>query len=216
MNAPVLAVDNPKGAHLACLPNFCCVKCVMYDIQNRLMCALIMRCASVKCIMRCAFKCCLTSCAVSLLLVSLQRCVARAQCMYSFVCFNRVPLQTDRNKVARFTSINKEMYQGPACIMITTYNMLAYNGDRNAASNTVSMARSSKVRGTSSVGGDCAWMMPHESCMRTCVCVCVCLQMMEHICSREWGLLLMDEVHVVPADMFRKVSVTSLSTVAAC
>lgn len=28
---------------------------------------------------------------------------------------------------------------------------------------------------------------------------------METIRSREWGLLLMDEVHVVPAQMFRKV-----------
>jgi DNA excision repair protein ERCC-3 len=28
---------------------------------------------------------------------------------------------------------------------------------------------------------------------------------MESIRSREWGLLLMDEVHVVPAQMFRKV-----------
>ncbi|KAJ3140914.1 hypothetical protein HK100_008278 [Physocladia obscura] len=30
-------------------------------------------------------------------------------------------------------------------------------------------------------------------------------KMMDYICSREWGLLLLDEVHVVPADMFRKV-----------
>ena len=28
---------------------------------------------------------------------------------------------------------------------------------------------------------------------------------MEEIASREWGLLLLDEVHVVPAQMFRKV-----------
>jgi hypothetical protein len=27
---------------------------------------------------------------------------------------------------------------------------------------------------------------------------------MEEIASREWGLLLLDEVHVVPAQMFRK------------
>jgi DNA excision repair protein ERCC-3 len=31
------------------------------------------------------------------------------------------------------------------------------------------------------------------------------MQMMEAIRSREWGLLLLDEVHVVPAQMFRKV-----------
>jgi len=29
-------------------------------------------------------------------------------------------------------------------------------------------------------------------------------QVMEEIASREWGLLLLDEVHVVPAQMFRK------------
>ncbi len=28
---------------------------------------------------------------------------------------------------------------------------------------------------------------------------------MDAICAREWGLLLMDEVHVVPAKMFRRV-----------
>lgn len=31
------------------------------------------------------------------------------------------------------------------------------------------------------------------------------LQVMEAIAGREWGLLLLDEVHVVPAQMFRKV-----------
>ena len=30
-------------------------------------------------------------------------------------------------------------------------------------------------------------------------------KVMEEIASREWGLLLLDEVHVVPAQMFRKV-----------
>ena len=29
-------------------------------------------------------------------------------------------------------------------------------------------------------------------------------KIMEEIASREWGLLLLDEVHVVPAQMFRK------------
>ena len=33
----------------------------------------------------------------------------------------------------------------------------------------------------------------------------VLLQVMDEIASREWGLLLLDEVHVVPAQMFRKV-----------
>ena len=31
------------------------------------------------------------------------------------------------------------------------------------------------------------------------------VQVMEEIQSREWGLLLLDEVHVVPAHMFRRV-----------
>ncbi len=30
-------------------------------------------------------------------------------------------------------------------------------------------------------------------------------RVMDEIASREWGLLLLDEVHVVPAQMFRKV-----------
>ncbi|KAJ3110880.1 transcription factor TFIIH complex ERCC-3 subunit [Phlyctochytrium bullatum] len=30
-------------------------------------------------------------------------------------------------------------------------------------------------------------------------------QVMDFVTSREWGFLLLDEVHVVPADMFRKV-----------
>lgn len=34
-------------------------------------------------------------------------------------------------------------------------------------------------------------------------------RVMDQIRSREWGLLLMDEVHVVPAQMFRKVSSAS-------
>jgi len=31
-------------------------------------------------------------------------------------------------------------------------------------------------------------------------------KVMDLISSREWGLLLLDEVHVVPANMFRKVN----------
>lgn len=33
-------------------------------------------------------------------------------------------------------------------------------------------------------------------------------KMMEFLTSREWGLLLLDEVHVVPAAMFRRVITT--------
>ena len=36
------------------------------------------------------------------------------------------------------------------------------------------------------------------------------LQVMDEIASREWGLLLLDEVHVVPAQMFRKVQLQCL------
>lgn len=32
--------------------------------------------------------------------------------------------------------------------------------------------------------------------------------MMEFLCSREWGFILLDEVHVVPAAMFRRVVTT--------
>lgn len=31
------------------------------------------------------------------------------------------------------------------------------------------------------------------------------LEIMKELQSREWGLLILDEVHVVPAEMFRKV-----------
>jgi DNA excision repair protein ERCC-3 len=33
-------------------------------------------------------------------------------------------------------------------------------------------------------------------------------KMMEFLTSREWGFILLDEVHVVPATMFRKVVTT--------
>lgn len=38
------------------------------------------------------------------------------------------------------------------------------------------------------------------------------VQVMDEIASREWGLLLLDEVHVVPAQMFRKVQCTGPPT----
>jgi hypothetical protein len=38
-------------------------------------------------------------------------------------------------------------------------------------------------------------------------------RVMDQIRSREWGLLLMDEVHVVPAQMFRKVTIILLDFV---
>ena len=41
-------------------------------------------------------------------------------------------------------------------------------------------------------------------------------QVMEEIASREWGLLLLDEVHVVPAQMFRKVGKSDPTPSQAC
>lgn len=66
----------------------------------------------------------------------------------------------------RFTSAEKEMFEGSAGVMITTYTMIAYSGNRSEESQKV----------------------------------------MHEIASREWGLMLLDEVHVVPANMFRKVN----------
>ena len=66
----------------------------------------------------------------------------------------------------RFTSAEKELFEGDAGVMITTYTMIAYSGNRSEESQKV----------------------------------------MSAIANREWGLLLLDEVHVVPANMFRKVS----------
>ena len=71
----------------------------------------------------------------------------------------------------RFTSSEKELFEGDAGVMITTYTMIAYTGRRSEESQKV----------------------------------------MDAISSREWGLLLLDEVHVVPANMFRKVSNWCLS-----
>lgn len=66
----------------------------------------------------------------------------------------------------RFTSSEKELFEGESGVMVTTYTMIAYSGRRSEESQRV----------------------------------------MDAIASREWGLLLLDEVHVVPANMFRKVA----------
>ncbi|KAI7742309.1 hypothetical protein M8C21_018788 [Ambrosia artemisiifolia] len=67
--------------------------------------------------------------------------------------------------ICRFTSDSKERIRGNAGVVVTTYNMIAFNGKRSEESEKI----------------------------------------IEEIRNREWGLLLMDEVHVVPAQMFRKV-----------
>lgn len=69
------------------------------------------------------------------------------------------------DRIAVFTSDQKENLHPDACVLITTYTMISYSGNRSAQSQKV----------------------------------------MDQITGREWGLLLMDEVHVVPAKMFRKV-----------
>ncbi|KAK1362751.1 DNA helicase [Heracleum sosnowskyi] len=69
------------------------------------------------------------------------------------------------NQICQFTSDSKEGFCGNAGVVVTTYNMVAFDGNRSQESEKI----------------------------------------IEKIRNREWGLLLMDEVHVVPAQMFRKV-----------
>jgi len=69
------------------------------------------------------------------------------------------------HQIGRFTSGDKEIFKGVSGITISTYNMVAFQGNRSEESKNI----------------------------------------IAQIQSREWGLLIMDEVHVVPAAMFRKV-----------
>mmetsp|Transcript_13953 Transcript_13953/g.24248 ORF Transcript_13953/g.24248 Transcript_13953/m.24248 type:complete len:773 (+) Transcript_13953:161-2479(+) len=69
------------------------------------------------------------------------------------------------DRIAVFTSDQKENLHPEACVLVTTYTMISYSGKRSDQSQKV----------------------------------------MDQITGREWGILLMDEVHVVPAKMFRKV-----------
>ncbi|XP_074373527.1 general transcription and DNA repair factor IIH helicase/translocase subunit XPB1-like, partial [Apium graveolens] len=69
------------------------------------------------------------------------------------------------DQIYQFTSNSKERLCGKIGVVVTTYNMLAFDGKRSKTSERI----------------------------------------IEEIRNREWGLLLMDEVHVVPAHMFRKV-----------
>jgi len=70
-----------------------------------------------------------------------------------------------KKKLARFTSVEKDYIDPVPGVIVTTYTMVAFGGNRAAKSADV----------------------------------------MKLIQSREWGCLLLDEVHVVPAKMFRKV-----------
>jgi DNA excision repair protein ERCC-3 len=71
----------------------------------------------------------------------------------------------DDDKIARFTSDCKEQWQGNSGIMISTYTMIAYSGNRS-----------------------------YESA-----------KIIEFMQNFEWGLVILDEVHVVPAHVFRTV-----------
>ena len=73
------------------------------------------------------------------------------------------------SKIFRFTSKNKDqLYQmnnDEACILISTYHMMAFTGSRNEDTERI----------------------------------------LKVIKETDWGLVILDEVQVVPADMFRKV-----------
>ena len=75
------------------------------------------------------------------------------------------------DQVALFTADHKDKPRGGRGIVVSTYSMVAFSGNR-----------------------------AYES-----------RKMMDFLRNTEWGLLMLDEVHVVPANMFRKV----LTTIAA-
>ncbi|PWA89641.1 DNA repair helicase [Artemisia annua] len=83
------------------------------------------------------------------------------QWAYQFKLWSDIPDE----RICQFTSDSKEMFCGNAGVVVTTYNMLAFDGKRSQESEKI----------------------------------------IEEIRNREWGLLLMDEVHLVPASTFRRV-----------
>ena len=84
------------------------------------------------------------------------------QWRYQFKLWTQLPDAS----VVRFTSQMKEaLPEGQGGVVVSTYNMIAFNGRRSEESERI----------------------------------------LASIRSREWGLMLLDEVHVVPAAMFRKV-----------
>lgn len=77
-----------------------------------------------------------------------------------FLKFANIP----EENICLFTSLNKDPIRSSApVLLITTYNMLAYSGNRSAKA----------------------------------------LEILREIESREWGLVILDEVHVAPARTFR-------------
>lgn len=87
--------------------------------------------------------------------------VSVLQWKYQFQKWTNIP----DDRISVFTSDQKDALHPDACVLVTTYTMISYNGKRSEASQKV----------------------------------------MDQITGREWGCLLMDEVHVVPAKMFRRV-----------
>jgi len=88
--------------------------------------------------------------------------VSVLQWKYQFKLWTNIP----DDHIAVFTSdIKDTIHPTGGCVLITTYTMISYGGQRSDKS----------------------------------------AEVMRNIRSREWGLLLMDEVHVVPAKMFRRV-----------
>lgn len=86
--------------------------------------------------------------------------VSVAQWKQQFLQFSNI---SERN-ICAFTRHSKEMFQGPAGVVVSTYSMIAKTGKR-----------------------------AHDA-----------QKVMDWMEKQEWGFLLLDEVHVVPADMFRK------------
>ncbi|BEJ16468.1 hypothetical protein CspHIS471_0510730 [Cutaneotrichosporon sp. HIS471] len=86
--------------------------------------------------------------------------VSVAQWKQQFIQFSNI----SERQICAFTRDEKEIFQGPAGVVVSTYSMIAKTGKR-----------------------------AHDA-----------QKVMDWLKTLEWGFLLLDEVHVVPADMFRK------------
>ncbi len=86
--------------------------------------------------------------------------VSVAQWKQQFLQFSNI----SERQICAFTRDEKEIFQGPAGVVVATYSRIAKQGKR-----------------------------AHDA-----------QKVMDWLQTLEWGFLLLDEVHVVPADMFRK------------
>lgn len=120
---------------------------------------------------------------------------------------------------------NKERLKRP-CVCVTTFNMIAHKGRRSEYGEQV--GRAAQRSRLPLCGQQRLRPVQRPACVRVARCTvapaalpvshilhdaavtlshtCHTPQMMQLIQGQEWGLLLLDEVHVVPAQMFRKVS----------